>query len=463
MQPNNKRSDRLGTEPIVPLLLKLSVPSIIGMAIQALYNVVDSIYIGRLSKEALSALSLAFPIQMVLIAVAVGTGIGTSALISRLLGEKKEHEANNAAEHALIITLFYGVIFGIIGFFYSKELLRLFTDNGLLIELGSQYIRIIMIGSVAMFFPMISNNILRGEGNTFVPMLTMLIGAIINIVLDPFLIFGIGFFPALGVEGAAYATVFSRIISGTFIGYILLFSNRNQLTLNIRDFQFDPKVLGAIYQVGLPAMIMQLLASVMIGGVNKIVAEYSITAIAVVGIYFRLQSFVFMPVFGLNQGYIPIMGYNYGHGQSERMKETFKYGLLISFLFTSGGFLLFQIFPKPLISLFNNDPELIRIGTTALRRISLAFPIIGPAILGSTTFQAIGKGMPSLILSILRQLVLLLPIMLILGKLYGLSALWFAFPLSELVSGVLMVFWLTKALRHVFARMEERKVVEAKG
>ncbi len=452
----NKKSNRLGTEPIVPLLLKLSIPSILGMAIQALYNVVDSIYIGRLSEDALAALSLAFPIQMVLIAVAVGTGIGTSSLISRLLGQKRGHRANNAAEHAMIITIFYGIIFGIIGYFYAENLIGLLTNSPVLIDLGTRYIRIIMMGSVALFFPMISNNILRGEGNTFVPMLTMLIGAVLNIILDPLFIFGIGFIPHMGVEGAAIATVLSRIISGTFIGFIL-FSDKNQLTLRIRDFKFDFEIIKEIYQVGFPAMVMQLLGSFMISLVNIIVGQYSDTAIAVVGVYFRLQSFVFMPVFGLNQGFIPIYGYNYGHKNPGRMKQTFKYGLLICMLFAFSGFALFQLFPKTLIMLFNKNPELVAIGTTALKRISWAFPIAGPAIFGSTTFQAIGKGLPSLSISFLRQIILLIPIMYILSTLFGLDTLWFAFPIAELLTGIVMFFWLSATLKKLYLSLEKAK------
>ncbi|TDX48415.1 MATE family efflux transporter [Orenia marismortui] len=451
------KENKLGTEAIVPLLLKLSIPSIIGMVIQALYNVVDSIYIGRLSTDALSALSLAFPIQMVLISIAVGTGVGTSSLISRLLGEKKEHRANNAAEHVILITFIYGILVGLVGFFYSDIIFRIFTSDPVLIDLGVEYTRIILVGSLALFFPIVANNILRGEGNTLMPMLTMLIGAIINIILDPFLIFGIGIFPKLGVAGAAYATVFARIISGIFIAFIL-FSDKNQVKLKLEEFKFDFEILKGIYQVGLPAMVMQLLASFMIAVVNIIVGGYNATAIAVVGIYFRLQSFVFMPVFGLNQGYMPIVGYNYGHNKPDRMKRTMKYGFLIALIFTTAGFIVFQIFPEELIRLFNKDQKLIEIGVIALKRISLAFPIIGPAIIGSSTFQALGKGLPSLILSFLRQMILLLPIMYLLGIFFGLDVLWFAFPIAEFIGLILLAFWLSKTLKDVFTAMKKRKL-----
>ncbi|MGM0420663.1 MAG: MATE family efflux transporter [Bacillota bacterium] len=449
-----KKSERLGTEDIVPLLLKLSIPSIIGMSVQSMYNVIDSIYIGRVSREALAAISLAFPIQLILIAIAVGTGVGTSSLISRKLGEKSEEAASTAAEHVILITVFYGILIGLVGFFLSDKIFSFVAEDPELIELGQQYIRIILIGSLAMFFPMIASDILRGEGNTFTPMLTLIIGAIINIILDPFLIFGIWVFPELGIAGAAYATVFSRFIGGLFIAHIL-FKGHNQVKINFDKFKFDFGIVKDIYKVGLPAMVMQFLASFMIFGVNRIVGSYNSVAIAVVGIYFRLQSFVFMPVFGLNQGYMPIVGYNYGHNNPDRMIKTIKYGVLIAFSFTTAGFLIFQLFSRQLILMFNDDPELLEIGVTALKRLSLAFPIIGPAIVGSTTFQAIGKGIPSLIISFSRQIILLLPIMYILGRLYGLDTLWFAYPISELMVFGFLVIWLSKTLRKVFAEMPD--------
>lgn len=450
------KSDRLGTEPILPLLFRLSIPSIIAMFIQALYNVVDSIYIGHLSKEALSALSLAYPIQLILIAIGVGTGIGTSSFISRQLGQGNKKRASNAAEHIILITFLYGLIVSTGGYFFSDQIIAFFTDDPLLISMGAEYIRIILIGSLAIFLPMIANNILRGEGNTFLPMVTMLIGSVLNIILDPFFIFGIGFFPRWGITGAAFATVLSRIISGTFSIYIL-FSDKNELKLDIKNFQYDFTILRSIYKVGLPAMFIQLLASFMIAGMNKILVSYSSTAVAAAGIYFRLQSFVFMPVFGLNHGYMPIVGYNYGHNNPERMKKTILSGFLVALGFTSVGFILFQLFPVQLVRLFNNDPELIRVGTTALRRISLAFPIIGPAIVASTTFQALGKGFPSLALSFLRQIIILLPLLYFLARNFGLDISWYAFPISELLNAVVAALWLNYTLKQIFGNLTKSK------
>ncbi|MEJ6949626.1 MATE family efflux transporter [Natronospora cellulosivora (SeqCode)] len=449
-------SEKLGTEAIIPLLMKLSIPAIVAMAIQALYNVVDSIYIGRYSTDALSALSLVFPIQIVLIAIAVGTGIGTSSYISRQLGRKNRENAANAAEHVLILTLIYGLVVGVAGYFISDKLLSILTNDPVLIELGTEYVRIILIGSLALFLPMIGKNILLGQGNTVLPMITMLIGAFINIALDPFLIFGIGPFPEMGVRGAAIATVFAQTLSGIFL-LIILFSKKNEVQINFKNFKLDYSVVKQIYVVGLPAMAMQVLGSVTITGLNWVLGSYSATAVAAGGIYFRLQSFVFMPVFGLNQGYMPIMGYNFGHNKAKRMKEIFKSTTMVALCFTTAGFLLFQFFPEQLAVLFTNDQELIEITVIALRRISLAFPIIGPAIIIATTFQAIGKGMPSLILSTARQFLVLMPAVFYLSHHFGLDILWFAFPLSEAFSFVLGAIWLYFVLQKVFVKMEKKE------
>ncbi|MFW6287389.1 MAG: MATE family efflux transporter [bacterium] len=449
-----KNSERLGTEPIIPLLIKLSIPSIIAMFIQAMYNIVDSIYVGRFQVEGLAALNLAFPIQIILIAIAVGTGVGTSSYISRQLGRGNRELAVSAAKHVLIITIIYGVIFGLSGFLLTESLIGLFSNDQLLVELGTEYLSIILFGSIALFLPIIGNNILRGEGNTFLPMIVMLIGALINIALDPFLIYGIGPFPQMGVAGAAIATVISRIISGIFLLFIL-FSGKNELKIDFSTFKYDYSIVREIYRVGLPAILMQSLASVMIGVLNWILDSYSATAVAAAGIYFKLQSFVFMPVFGLNQGYMPIMGYNYGHNNPKRMKKTIKSTFAVAMTFTIIGFILFQIFPEQFAALFTTDPKLIRIGSIALKRISLAFPIIGPAIIISTTFQAIGKGMPSLILSAARQLLVLIPAFILLSRYFGLNAVWYAFPIAESISFIFGAVWLYYVLQEVFAKFRE--------
>ena len=436
----------LGSDPILPLIFKLSIPGIISMSVQACYNVVDSFFVARVSEEALAALSIAFPFHIILIAIAVGTGIGTNSLISRLLGSGDHKRAVLTAEHVLVISGIYGVIMALAGFFLAGPLVGNFSDNPEIVAYATEYVQVILIGSVALFFSLITSDILRGQGNTFAPMMAMLLGAVVNILLDPFLIFGIGFFPRLEVLGAALATVFSKTLSALFILWIM-FKGNNEVQPRFENFSFDPYILKKIYQVGLPAMTMQMLASVMLSGMNLIVANINELALAVNGVYFRLQSFVFMPVFGVTQGYIPIMGYNYGHRNPSRMIETLKYGVLITFFITGGGFLLFQFFPRQLMGVFVTDPELMEIGVSALRTISIGFPVIGPAIIGSTTFQALGKGLPSLTLSFMRQILLLLPFAYFLSLTGEVNNVWYAFPLSEGIAFVFMVIWLTLTFR----------------
>jgi putative MATE family efflux protein len=453
------KSDRMGKDKIRHLLFTLSVPAIIGMFVQSLYNIVDSIYVGRLSTEALSALSLCFPVQILLIAVAVGTGVGTSSLISRLLGQRKVERAGIVAEHVFFIAILYGLIVGVIGFFFSEQIVHLFTDNTMLIDMAKRYIRIIMIGSLTIFIPAIFNYILRGEGNTFAPMITMLIGAVLNIILDPFLIFGIGIFPKLGIEGAAIATVTSRLISGLFITHILL-SDRNEVTLRLKDFGLDWHIIRGIYQVGLPAMAGRLLMSCAMIAINRILGSFNITAIAVMGVVFRLQSFFLMSIFGLTQGYLPLVGYNYGHEKPERMKRTVFLGSLAALSLGALGLILFQSFPEFLLRLFNRDPEFIKIGITALRRVSLAYIFMSLNIMGAATFQAIGRGLPSLILSLMRQFFLLLSSMYFLGQVFGLEATWFAFPIAEATTFILLSLWLSLTLKKCFYNICQRSEFE---
>jgi putative MATE family efflux protein len=439
---------RLESDKILSLLIKLSIPGIVSMFVQALYNVVDSIWIGHLSKEALAALSLAFPVQIILIAIAVGTGVGVTSLISRLIGKGELERASNTAEHGLLIAILYGGIGFVVGSFFSKEILSLFTNDPLLIALGSRYIRIILIGSMAMSIQVISNTILRGEGNTVVPMIAMLIGSVLNMILDPFFIFGLWIFPRWEIEGAAIATVLSRIISGVFIVYIL-FYGKNLLKLNLKYFRTDFSILKGIYAVGFPSMVMQVIASFMIATVNIILAGYSSLAIAAMGIYFRLQSFVLMPVFGLNQGFMPIVGYNYGHRKPERIRKTVKYGAIMAFFFAMIGFFIFQLFPGQLVRLFNDDEELVRIGIEALKTISFLYPVVGFSIIASVTFQAFGKGFRSLAISTLRQLILLLPLAYLFGEMGGLSALWYAFPAAEFIAFGFTMVWFRLTMREV--------------
>jgi putative MATE family efflux protein len=452
-----KKSDRLGEEKISTLLVKLSVPAIVGMLLQALYNIIDSIYIGKLSTEALSALGLAFPVQMILIALGVGTGVGASSLISRLLGRGKSKQANNAAEHVFIIAIIYGIVGGMVGFFFTDNIVRLFTSDPQLMELTSQYLRVILTGSLAVFLPATLNYILRGEGNTFLPMLTMIIGAGLNIILDPFLIFGLWFFPKLGVAGAAYATIFSRFVGGIFIILVLL-SDKNEIELKLKEFKPDLQIIKEIYRVGLPAVVNRLLFSGAMIIINKILGQFNTTAIGVMGVIFRLQSFFLMAVFGLNQGYLPLVGYNYGHGKPARMKRTMMLGTATAFSLGLLGLVVFQAFPKFLLTRFNSNPEFLRIGVFAVRRVSISYLFMVLNIIGVATFQAIGRGLPSLLVTILRQAILLLPSMYLLGEAYGLNATWFAFPIAEGITFLIMIAGQYFILKRAFYNMRHQEV-----
>ncbi len=439
-------SKRLGREKILPLIIKLSIPGILAMTVQSLYSIIDSIFIGRYSTEALSSLALFFPLEMILIGISVGTGVGATSLISRLLGAGKKSEADQAASQVLLMAIFASLIMGFIGFFFTPYLLRLFAEDVNLLHKASLYSTIVITGSYSFFLPIIGNHILRGEGNTLLPMINIFLGAVVNIILDPFLIFGIWFFPELGLQGAAIATVFARSLSGIMILYLLL-RQKTELTVSWKNFNLRPDLIKEVLRVGFPAMVMQFMASFMLGGMNRILANFSPLAIAVGGIYFRLQSFVLMPIFGIKQGYLPLIGYNFSHQQPQRVKKGLYYSMGLAFSITTAGMILFQVIPGPLIRLFNNDPELVEIGVTALKNISPAYPIIGPAIIISATFQAIGRGVPSLIQSFVRQLVLLLPLMYIFGEVWGLNQLWYAFPASELGNILIAAPWLYFTLK----------------
>ncbi|MGM5483120.1 MAG: MATE family efflux transporter [Nanobdellota archaeon] len=444
-------SERMGTEAILPLLFKLAIPSMIGMLSGSLYNIIDSIYLGHLSTEALSALSLAFPIQLFMISVSGGLGIASSSLISRLLGKNEPGLIKETTETVTLLVVIYSIITAIIGGFFAHDIISLFTGNATLIKMGGDYLRIVMIGSIMMVVPMVFNNFLRGYGDTVTPMYTMLIGTILNIIIDPILIFGMFFIPKLGVSGAAYATVCSRIVSVIFVLTVLL---KKGYYINLKIFKPQRRILKELGNVGIPAMAMMVMGSIMLLGANKIIAEFSIIGIAVLGIFGRLQSFIMMPVMGISQGFQPLLGYNYGRNNKARVKKTIWSGLGIVFAFSIVGFVSFWFFPGILIKMFSNDPELIRIGTIALKRISIGFPFMGLSMLISTAFQAIGKGFPSLFLSILRQLVLLLPLMYILGQLYGLGGAWFAFGIAEGFSFIIASLWITHTIKKDLSKME---------
>ncbi|MDX9809667.1 MAG: MATE family efflux transporter [Sphaerochaetaceae bacterium] len=427
--PNNKMAYR----PVGRLLLTMALPTMASMIVQAMYNIVDSIFIARIGEEALTAVSLAFPIQMLMISAGTGTAVGVNSLLSRRLGEKRRQDAELVAGNSLFLAFSLWTVFAIIGLVFVEPFFGIFTDNTAIAPLGIAYTRICTIASLGIFGQIISERIMQATGDTVRPMLVQLTGAIINLILDPLLIFGLAGFPKLGVTGAALATVIGQWIAMS-IGFIMLKRHQEHVSIKLHNIKPNWPIIKEIYKVGLPSIIMQSIGSVMTVGMNKILIAFSATAVSVFGVYFKLQSFVFMPVFGITLAMIPIVGFNFGARNPQRIAKAVKTAALMAFTIMSAGLLMFQLLPEFLLSLFDASADMYQLGIRALRIISLHFPLAAIAIMFSSSFQAIGKGMYSLILSLVRQLVFLLPSAYILAQIDGLNAIWFAFIISEVVS-----------------------------
>jgi putative MATE family efflux protein len=423
----------------------MALPAIFAMMVQALYNIVDSIFVSRLGEEALTAISLAFPIQLIIIAFFVGLGIGINSLVSRKLGEKRVDQATNAAEHGFIIAGGLYLIVAVLAFFLPKAFFPAFSEDPLVIEYGIQYTFIVMIFAFARIYAQAGISVMQGTGEMVKPMKAMLIGAIANMIMDPILIFGWFGLPALGIRGAAIATVLAQFFSMLYV-FSAIFRHKVSLNLNMKSFHYDAKMIRQIVAVGLPAAIMQGLGSVMLTGLNLILASFSGSAVAVLGVYYKLQSFIFMPVFGLGQGAMPIIGYNYGARNKKRMMKALRVAVLSDFTIMALGTMAFQLFPEALLNMFNSSPAMMAIGVTAFRRISWFFPLAGVAIALSTAFQAMGKAHLSMIVSFVRQLVVLLPVAYLLGRFYGLDAVWYAFIVSESVGLMTVLFFFRSAV-----------------
>ena len=448
---------------MLPLLLSMSLPAMFSMLIQALYNVVDSIFVASYSPLALTAVSLAAPMQMVSISFAVGTAVGVNSLIARRLGAKNFKEANAAATTGIILAVLNWVFFLIIGMLLSRTFIAMFTDDSQVVEYGTQYLSIVLCVSIGMMLGNMGEKILQSTGNMILPMLSQLFGAIINIIFDPLLIFGIGPFPEMGVVGAAVATVFGQICGMLFI-QINLFVRKHAVKITFKGFRMQAQIVKNIYAVGVPAIIMQSIGSVMVSGINAIISIAGVARdltnayINAFGAYFKLQSFVFMPVFGLTQGTSPIIGYNYGARNKKRMYSAFRIALIIAFSLLSAGFLLFQIAPEWILSFFASGDTaanelMLEVGTPALRIISLSFFFAAFGIMFSTLFQAVGKGVYSMILSFARQLVVLLPAAFLLSKI-ELDAMWYAFPIAEIVALLLALVFFAKLRKKEFKMLD---------
>ncbi len=432
-----KKENKLGTMPVTKLLITMSVPAMLSMTVQALYNIVDSIFISFYAQEGLTAVTLAFPIQMLLISLSVGTGIGINSLISRRLGEKNIDAANNAASHGIFLGLIMWLGFLIFGVLFSNLFINAFTQNKEIAQMGYSYLSIVSIFSFGCLIQIIIEKTIQSTGNMIYPMIAQLIGALTNIALDPILIFGIGPIPSFGITGAAIATVVGQIIAMTYLIYILLFK-QDILKIKIKGFKFDKVILNDIFKVGLPSIIMQSIGSFLAISLNGILSGFSDLAVAAMGIYQRLQSFLFMPLFGLNAGLMPILGYNFGARNKDRVIKALKVSTIFASSMLGIGTIVFWLIPDKLLSIFDADPALIELATPALRIISTGFIMASIAIVFSTSFQAFGEGKLSMFISLARQLFVLLPVAYVMSF-FGLTYVWIAFPIAEIVCFTLSV------------------------
>lgn len=440
------RENKMGVMPIQKLLLGMSVPMMISMLVQALYNIVDSMFVARLNENALTAVSLAFPVQNLMIAVGTGTGVGVNALVSRSLGEKNTNYANKAANNGVYLSIFSAVAFALMSLIFGRFFFAVQTDDPQIIAYGAGYVRIIGILSIGMFFQFITERLLQSTGKTIYTMFTQSLGAIINIILDPIMIFGLLGFPRMEVAGAAVATVTGQIIAAA-LGLWFNRKKNHELHISLWKYKVEGEVVKGIYSVGIPSIIMASIGSVMTFGINKILMAFTSTAAAVFGVYFKLQSFVFMPVFGLNNGMVPIVAYNYGARKPDRIMKTMRLSIIYAVSIMIMGFAVFQIVPESLLAIFDASEEMVEIGVPALRIISFSFLGAGFGIVSSSVFQALGHGMLSLIVSVLRQLIVILPVAWILARVGGLHMVWWAFPIAEIFSAIVCFIFVKRVYR----------------
>lgn len=453
MSKEHGNENKMGTMPIGKLLWSMSLPAMLSMFIQAMYNIVDSIYVAQIGEHALTAVSLAFPVQNLIIAVAVGTGVGLNSLISRRLGEKKLDQADKAASHGIIIALAAAAVFALFGFFLTKPFFQAFTSDAEIISMGVSYTSIVTIFSFGCFVEIAIEKTLQATGNMIWPMVFQLTGAILNIIFDPIFIFGMFGMPKLGVTGAAVATVGGQIISMVLAAYVI-YAKNHAVKISFKNFKIELPILRDIFSVGFPSIIMQSIGSVMTMGMNNILMRFSSSAVAVFGVYFKLQSFVFMPVFGLGQGALPIMGYNFGARNKTRLVHTIKLSCAISATIMTIGLLIFEFLPVQLLSLFNATEDMLSIGVPALRIICISFPLAAMGISFSNFFQAVGRGVNSLFISVLRQLILLLPMAWIFAQFFTIHQVWLAFPLAEMVAAVASVILFLRVYKNDIVDLE---------
>ena len=448
-----RKENKMGTMPVKQLIISMSLPMMISMLVQALYNVVDSMFVARLNEQALTAVTLAFPMQNLMIAVGSGTGVGINALLSRSLGEKQFDRSDAAANNGLLLTMFNFLLFLVIGIFVSEPFIASQTSNETVLQYGATYLRIVNCCSIGLFFQMTFERLLQSTGRTLYSMISQTAGAIINIIFDPIMIFGLAGFPKLGVAGAAYATVLGQVCA-SIIGMVLNLYKNPDINFSFRSI-FAPKaaIIKEIYFVGIPSIAMMSIGSLMTYLMDLILKTFSETAIAVFGVYFKLQSFFFMPVFGLNNGLIPVLSYNYGARNQGRIKEALRFSMVLAAGIMAVGAIVFQLFPRQLLGFFDASEEMVQIGTAALRIISVGFVLAAFCIVMGSIFQAFSKSYYSLIVSVGRQLVVLIPVAYTLSLLGDVNLVWWSFPIAELMSLVISYYFFRKLYKSTVLTM----------
>lgn len=449
-----EKENRMGVMPVGKLLFSMSTPMVISFLVQSLYNIVDSIFVARYSPDALAAVSLAYPIQILMIAVSVGTGVGVNALLSRLLGEGKKERAKATADNAVLLAIIASIAFAIFGAIGTKAFFNAQTNSDSIRSLGYSYLSIVSIFSFGLILEVTYERILQSTGKTIYNMITQGIGAIINIILDPILIFGLFGAPKMGVAGAAIATVAGQIVA-MILSFVfnMKYNEEVDITFGKHIFKPDFIIIKDIYKVGIPSIAMQSMSTLMMLGLNKILVRYSDMAVNVLGIYYKLQSFVFMPIFGLNNGMTPIVAYNYGARNKDRIMKVLKYSFLSSLVIMVIGTAIFWVFPKELMILFSPNEEMLRLGIPALRICSLCFILAAFDVIAIASFQSLGNGMYALYASFLRQLVLILPLAYVLSNMFGLEAVWYSIPLAELGCAFLDIYLMKKIYKQKIANL----------
>lgn len=446
------KENKMGVMPINKLILSMSLPIMISMLVQALYNIVDSVFVAKISEDALTAVSMAFPIQNLMIAVGVGTAVGVNALLARSLGEKDFNKVNKIAENAVFLAVLSYLAFLVIGLFFIEPFYRSQTDIEEIIQFGKQYMRVCCCLSFGIFTQLMFERMLQATGKTIYTMYIQGIGAIVNIILDPIMIFGLLGFPEMGVTGAAVATITGQIVAGVLA---VFFNQKKNMEVRIQLKGFRPakEIIAQIYVIGIPSIIMQAIGSVMNYGMNRILISFTSTATAVFGVYYKLQSFIFMPVFGLNNGVIPIIAYNYGASNRDRVIKTIKYSILYAVSIMLIGFLVFQVIPEHLLRMFNASDTMLSIGIPALRTISCSFILAGFCIACGSAFQALGMAVYSMIVSVARQLIVLLPVAYGLAQFGDVNLVWLALPISELMSFAVTVFFMIRINKMIISKI----------